>query len=105
MIYEVVSVSPRLAPDNWKTAFDKELVPDEKNDWDGMIYRGTGLPIDNHPMKERLHMHGCGNCNSNDVEIIYAQWSVSVASGNEYWDYEMFCNDCKKYTSRSFSEN
>lgn len=105
MVYEVISDLPRLAPKEWKSIFNEELVPDQNNDWDGLIYRGTGVVIDEHPMKDRLHMHGCGNCNSEDVIIIYAQWSVSVASGNEYWDYEMFCKNCEKYTSRSFSEN
>ncbi|TFG32491.1 hypothetical protein EU527_10065 [Candidatus Thorarchaeota archaeon] len=105
MVDEVISESPRLAQKDWLTSFNELLVPDENNDYISMIYRGKGVKIDEHPLKDRLYMYGCGNCRSINVRIIYAQWSVSVVSANEYWDYEVFCDDCKKYTSRSFSEN
>ena len=105
MLYEVVGDVPRLAPSDWKTRFTEKLVPGEKNDWDGSTYRGTGVPIEDHPLKRNCNMHGCGNCESDNVKVIYAQWSVSVASGDAYWDYEVICEDCGKYTSRSFSEN
>jgi len=105
MVYQVISDSPRLASDDWSSMSSEPLVADDSNDYTSMIYRGNGVKIDAHPLKDRLHMNGCGNCRGENVLIIYAQWSVSTASGNEYWDYEMFCRDCGKYTSRSFSEN
>ncbi|TFG29081.1 hypothetical protein EU528_10265 [Candidatus Thorarchaeota archaeon] len=80
-------------------------MPDDSNDWDGQIFRGNGIPIEQHPLKGRCNMQGCGNCKSEQVKVIYAQWSVSVASGDTYWDYEVFCGECGMYTSRSFSEN
>ena len=105
MLYEKVQVLLRFASNDWKTLYDNELVPDEGNDWDGKVFRGSGIPIEEHPLKENCNMRGCGNCDSEHVKVIYAQWSVSVASGDSYWDYELFCEECSMYTSRSFSEN
>ena len=105
MFYEEIREIPRLAPDDWKTQFTEELVPDEYNDYDAQTYRGAGIRIDEHPLKSHCNMQGCGNCKSDNVLVIYAQWSVSVHSGDSYWDYEIICEDCGKYTSRSFSEN
>jgi hypothetical protein len=105
VLYEQVRETPRLAPNDWKIRFDEGLVPDEKNDWDGQVFRGTGVAIEEHPLKANCNMHGCGNCESRQVKVIYAQWSVSVASGDAYWDYEVICEECGMYTSRSFSEN
>ena len=105
MFYEKIQDIPRLASVDWKTLYNDGLVPDEYNDWDGQIFRGTGVPIEEHPLKDNCNMLGCGNCESEQVKVIYAQWSVSVASGDSYWDYEVICADCGMYTSRSFSEN
>ena len=105
MVYEVISDIPRLASKEWSSIYSEPLVPDENNDYISMKYWGKGVSIKAHPLKDRLHLYGCGHCKGENVMIIYAQWSVSAASGNEYWDYEMFCSDCGKYTSRSFSEN
>jgi hypothetical protein len=105
MLYEQIQDVPRLAPRDWKTLFKENLIPDEHNDWDGQTFRGLGVPIQEHPLKSNCNMQGCGNCKSENVKVIYAQWSVSVASGDAYWDYEIICEDCGKYTSRSFSEN
>jgi len=105
MLYEKVQDIPRLAFQDWMTRHSADIVPDEHNDWDGQIFRGTGVPIEEHPLKGNCSMYGCGNCESENVKVIYAQWSVSVASGDAYWDYEVICEDCGKYTSRSFSEN
>ena len=64
MLYEQVRDSPRLAPNDWKTRFTEGLVPDERNDWDGKIFRGTGVTIEDHPLKRNCNMRGCGNCES-----------------------------------------
>ncbi|MHA1289362.1 MAG: hypothetical protein ACTSPB_18395, partial [Candidatus Thorarchaeota archaeon] len=95
MLYEQVRDDPRLAPHDWKTRFSEGLVPNENNDWNGSIYRGTGVPIEEHPLKGNCNMDGCGNCESENVLVI-SQWSVSVASGDAYWDYEVICGDCCK---------
>ena len=105
MLYETVEDVPRIASKDYHTLYDKPLVPDDSNEWLGMTFRGTGVRIDDHPCKNRLHMRGCGECSSNNVMVIYAQWSVSPHSGDSYWDYEVVCDDCGKFTARSFNEN
>ncbi|TXT54662.1 MAG: hypothetical protein BAJATHORv1_60159 [Candidatus Thorarchaeota archaeon] len=105
MFYETVQESPRIAQKDYATAFSKGLVPDEENTWLGMVFRGSGVPLEEHPCKDRLHMHGCKNCGSDNVLVIYAQWSVSTHSGDSYWDYEIICNECRMFTARSFNEN
>ena len=104
MLYEEVRDTPRLAPIDWETRFAEGLLPDENNDWDAKIFRGTGVPLKDHPMKGSCNMHGCGNCDSDNVKVIYGQWSVSVANGDAYWDYEVVCEECGMFTSRSFSD-
>ncbi len=54
MLYEKVQDVPRFASKNWKTLYDDELVPDEDNDWDGKIFRGTGVPIEEHPLEKNV---------------------------------------------------
>jgi hypothetical protein len=105
MLYEQVTDVPRLASMDYQTRFSQPVIPDERNDWDGKIFRGTGVPIKDHPQNGSINMYGCGNCKSDNVAIIYTQWSVSVASGDVYWDYELVCKDCSKFTSKSFSDN
>ena len=105
MLYEQIQDEPRLAPNDWKTRYTEPIVPGERNDYDAQTFRGTGVRMDEHPLQRNCNMRGCGNCESENVLVIYAQWSVSVHSGDSYWDYEIICEDCGKFTSRSFSEN
>ncbi len=105
MLYETVTEVPRIASKDYASRFSEPLIPDGNNDWIGMIYRGSGVSIEEHPLSGRMNMHGCGECKSSNVLVIYAQWSVSTASGDAYWDYEIVCGDCGKFTARSFSEN
>ncbi|MBN2228469.1 MAG: hypothetical protein JW779_02675 [Candidatus Thorarchaeota archaeon] len=105
MLYEQITDEPRLASKSWMTDCTEPLIPGENNDMLASVFTGTGVLIHAHPLNKRIAMRGCGNCESMNVLVIYAQWSVSTASGDAYWDYEILCNDCQKYTSRSFSEN
>ena len=104
MLYETITDTPRIASKDYST-FEKPIMPDEDNDWIAMVYRGSGVSINEHPLKDRMNMHGCGECRSDNVLVIYAQWSVSTHSGDSYWDYEIVCGDCGKFTARSFNEN
>ena len=70
-----------------------------------MEYEGYGISPDEHPLKRHIRFRECENCKSKNVLVIYAQWNVSTASGDDYWDYEAFCEDCKKYTICSFAGN
>jgi hypothetical protein len=104
MLYETVTDTPRIAsPDYMK--MEKPIEPDEGNEWTWMQYTGSGVSISDHPLNNRCHMRGCGDCESGNVIVIFGRWCVSTASGDEYWDYEIRCNDCGKFTARSFSEN
>ncbi|NHJ13570.1 MAG: hypothetical protein EAX95_07820 [Candidatus Thorarchaeota archaeon] len=105
MLYETVTNEPRIANADYMEIFQDPLIPDEDNSWTAMVYRGTGVSIDEHPLRDRLGMRGCKNCGSEEVKVIYAQWSVSTASGDAYWDYEIVCSNCGMFTARSFSEN
>ncbi len=104
MFYERVSDSPNIASKNYIELSDA-ITPNEDNEWTWMEYTGRGIEIAEHPLRERLNMHGCANCSSDNVLVIYAKWCVSTASGDAYWDYEIVCTDCTKFTARSFSEN
>ena len=105
MLYETVTDEPRIASKDYATAFSEPLIPEEDNDWIAMVFRGSGISIDEHPLKGRANMYGCGECKSDNVLVIYGQWSVSTHSGDAYWDYEIVCGDCGKFTARSFSDN
>ena len=94
-----------MASKDYKTQFDKELVPNEDNEGIWMEFFGTGIPINEHPLENRCNMHGCGECKSDNVKVIYGKWCVSTHSGDAYWDYEIACGECGKFTARSFSEN
>jgi len=105
MLYETVTDTPRIAATDFKTRFSEPLVADDDNCDFAMTYRGSGIEISGHPLKEQCRMRGCGNCGGDNVLVIYAQWSVSTASGDVYWDHEIVCNDCGMFTARSFSDN
>jgi hypothetical protein len=105
MLYETVTETPRIADKNFATRYNDPLVPDEGNCDLAKSFSGTGIPIADHPLKDSAHIRGCGNCEGDNVLVIYGQWSVSTASGDVYWDHEVICNDCGMFTARSFSDN
>ena len=96
--------TPYLAPEDYKTRFDAPCIyfPNYKmQDW----FLGTGIKPSDHPLAWRIEFGGCGHCQSNNVLVIAAQYSVHPFSGDLYWDYEIVCNECGKFTTRSYSEN
>ena len=99
--------TPKMVDANYKELYSDPCLADNENSGFKMIYYGTGIRRDSHPLKKRINMRGCGNpkCGSEHVKVIYAQWSVHPMSGDKYWDYEIFCEDCKKFTLRSYAEN
>ena len=68
-------------------------------------YKGTGVPPDQHPLKDHIWFGTCGRCGSESVLVLAAQWSVSFSSGDQYWDYEIVCVDCGAFTQRAYAEN
>ena len=90
----------RLKPLKGKT---RKRVKVSESNW--MEYYGSGVDIEDHPLKDRCNMHGCAECKSDNVKVIYGKWCVSTHSGDSYFDYEVVCEDCGKFTARSFNEN
>lgn len=105
MLYERITDSPSLVSEEYEKEFDEPILENSNNDWQWSEYFGTGVAIEAHPLKDAIKMSGCGECESSDVKVIYGRWCVSTASGDVYWDYEIVCNDCGKFTARSFNEN
>ena len=100
---ERISDKPRFVPDNYKEIFSSpcEMFHEFGQDW----YKGTGIKPKKHPLLSYIGFRGCGNCESDNVLVIAAQWCVSYHSGDAYWDYEIFCKKCGKFTQRAYAEN
>jgi len=101
-IYE----QPKLTEEDYKTRYTElvKKVHRSGQDW----YLGTGIAWEDHPLKDNIPEWAgtkCGNCDSENTRIIAAQWSVSFHSGDVYWDCEIFCEDCGKYSQRAYAEN
>jgi len=104
-MYERKTYSPTLIPSDYMFLYEAPCIPDENNIDVKKIYYGTGIPPASHPLNGTIPMRGCAHCGSDNVLVLYAQWSVSVHSGDCYWDYEIVCQECQKFTTRSFAEN
>ncbi len=104
MLYERVNDSPVLGSKDF-LQFDQPIIANENNEWTWMEYYGSGVDISNHPLKDRCNMHGCAECKSENVKVIYGKWCVSTHSGDAYYDYEIICEDCGRFTARSYNEN
>ncbi len=107
MVDTRTSSSPVFAPADYKTRFKVPCAVDGElsNSYHQTWYAGTGIRPAEHPLEGYIGFSGCGSCGSGDVLVIAAQWCVSYASGDAYWDYEIACNACGKYTQRSYCEN
>lgn len=96
--------TPYLAPADYQTRFTSPCAyfPNyNMKDW----YFGTGIPPAEHPLNWQITFGKCGNCQSDDVLVIAAQSVVHPYSGDLYWDYEIVCQQCGKFTTQSYSEN
>ena len=105
MLYERVTDTPSFVSEEYKTEFSEPIIPNDDNEMVSREYYGTGVQINEHPLKNHINFYGCGECESTNVKVIYGQWCVSTASGDAYWDYEIVCDDCGKFTARSYNEN
>lgn len=102
-MFSWVRDKPRFVPENYKEVFASpcEKFKESGQEW----YKRTGIPPEEHPLKGNIWFSGCENCESEKVKVIAAQWSVSFHSGDQYFDYELFCENCGKYTQRAFADN
>jgi hypothetical protein len=96
--------TPYFVPADYQTHFAEPCAffPNYKmQDW----YLGTGIKPGDHPLAWRIPFDNCGQCQSANVLVIAAQFVVHPMSGDLYWDYEIVCADCGKFTTRSYAEN
>jgi len=96
---------PRLTESDYKTRYESPCVFDGGGDGDFDWYRGTGIKKKDHPLSKKVWPGDCGHCESDDVLVIAAQHNVHTFSGDEYWDAEIACNECEKYTHFSYVDN
>lgn len=105
MLYERVTDTPSFVPQGYETEFFEPITPNKDNEMVWREFYGTGIQIEEHPLNDHINFYGCGECESPNVKVIYGKWCVSTASGDAYWDYEIVCKSCGKFTARSFNEN
>ena len=98
--------TPALAAKDYKTRYSTPCQPrDSQQEMGFEWYVGTGIEPAAHPLEGQIHFAGCGACGSEQVLVIAAQWNVHLMSGDVYWDYEVECQTCQKFTQRSYAEN
>ena len=95
---------PRLVMNNFKEIYDSPCKAQSSDDFPW--YKGTGISPADHPLKWYIPLQdaSCGVCESKDVLIIAAQWNVSFANGDKYWDYEVECQECHQFTTRAYAD-
>ena len=102
---QTIRIKPHFVPKNYLKEYNEPIKTISEGNGFRWEYAGTGVRISEHPLKKGCDMHGCGSCKSRNVKVIYAQMNIHPMSGDKYYDYEIFCEDCGKYTTRSYAEN
>jgi hypothetical protein len=98
--------TPSLAAKDYKTRYSRPCQPrDSQQEFGFEWYVGTGIEPAAHPLEGHIRFAGCAACDSERVLVIMAQWNVSFSSGDAYWDYELECQACGKFTQRSYAGN
>ncbi|MCP4439013.1 MAG: hypothetical protein GY810_08735 [Aureispira sp.] len=72
-----------------------------------LVYSGSGIVPSQHPLNKDLGLSyaSCHNCDSKNIMVIYTKRCVHPFSGDEYYDYEILCQDCHKFTQVSHADN
>lgn len=102
----MVTNTPSFAPADYTTKFATPCTLFKNHhgqDW----FFGTGIQPNAHPLKRPIDFSDCvcAACQSRDVLVIAAQAVVHPYTGDLYWDYEVVCQKCGKFTQRSYAEN
>jgi len=101
---ETVSDQPRFGCEGDPRCASEPCVLDRSSGGGGW-HRGTGVRWDDHPLGRLIPHSACGACGGRDVLVVAAQRCVHPHSGDEYWDSEVRCCTCGRYTQRSFADN
>ena len=99
-----INEQPMLVPEDYKTRYESSCEAQSSDNFPW--YKGTGVSPEKHPLHFDIPFvyASCGACNSKDVLVIAAQWNVSFSNGDKYWDYEVECQQCRKFTKRSYAD-
>ncbi|MCB1306581.1 MAG: hypothetical protein KDK30_00300 [Leptospiraceae bacterium] len=100
-----VTETPTFTTPDYRTRYVTPCVSDRKDPMDFEWYRGTGIDPQRHPLAPVIRFGACQNCESANVLVIAAQHNVHRMSGDVYYDYELSCNDCNRFTRVSFAGN
>ncbi len=97
-------VNPRWArPEHYRAPLVTLKDDDATSQYE---YAGTGVTRDEHPLSKSCDgFMPCSFCERADVLVVYARYAISHASGDAYYDCEVYCADCKRFTTKSFSEH
>ena len=98
---EVVTRNPKFIQKKYKKIYKEpyKKVIEFGAEW----YKGTGILWGDHPLKNYIPKwaSACALC-KNETKIIAAHYVLHVDSGNISWDCEVYCENCKRYTQRSY---
>jgi hypothetical protein len=95
-----------------RTFYYKDTSPCEITNFGNQNwYHGTGVPPKEHPGRNLIRpldyamlSAKCLYCESKSVLVIALQGCVSH-SGDAYYDYEIICSDCNRFSACSYAEN
>ncbi len=98
---ESTSAYPEITQEDYRDFYES---PCEKVAGNQSIWYGTGIDPKEHPLVDKIQFDVCGECDSDDILVIAAEWKKHPFTGEESWEYEIVCNECMYYTQRSVSE-
>ena len=101
----ILSISRKL--------FSKATSPCEENVFEKQTwYIGSGISPESHPgrniirpLENAMLTSKCLYCESQNILVIALQGCVNMNSGDAYFDYELICKDCNKFSAVSYAEN
>jgi hypothetical protein len=66
-------------------------------------FAGTGVPIAQHPTRRRWPEDSrCQGCGSTNVLVIAAEETTNPVNGDNFFNGQIRCSDCRDYSTYSF---
>ena len=100
-----ITDNPCFVPHNYLEIYGDPCKIIREGPMDHEWYRGFGIPPEEHPLNHKIPFCDCHNCESVNVLVIAAQYDVNALDGEEYYNYELFCEDCEKFTRACYVEH